>query len=227
MNQKPKRLYKSRRNRMIDGVCGGFAEYLDVDPTIVRILWVLVACMGGAGILLYIAGMIIMPVNPEHVVQTVPPAAGELASAEAVSGSDARKFWGVLLVIVGVVILFSNLGFFHWFYWWNFSWSVVFPVILILAGAALIYYRISRAQVSTGATVPEAEGAQTAPPRAVRELRRSKTDKKMFGVCGGLAKYLEIDSTVVRIVFVILTLASFGIGILLYLAMALVTPVET
>ncbi|MFQ5799026.1 MAG: PspC domain-containing protein, partial [Bacteroidota bacterium] len=77
MNQKPKRLYKSRRDRMIDGVCGGFAEYLDVDPTMVRILWVLMTLMGGAGILLYIAGMIIMPVNPEHIVQTVPPPAGE------------------------------------------------------------------------------------------------------------------------------------------------------
>ena len=59
-----KRLCKSRTNRMIDGVCGGVAEYFGLDPTLVRIAWVLLTLLGGSGILLYIVGMIIMPTSP-------------------------------------------------------------------------------------------------------------------------------------------------------------------
>ena len=59
-----KRLYKSNQNKMIDGVCGGIAEYFDVDPTVVRLLWVLFSLMGGSGILAYIIAALIIPRNP-------------------------------------------------------------------------------------------------------------------------------------------------------------------
>ena len=56
-----KKLRKSSTNRMLAGVCGGVAEYLDVDPTLVRLIWAGVTILGGAGILAYIAAAIIMP----------------------------------------------------------------------------------------------------------------------------------------------------------------------
>lgn len=56
-----KRLYKSNKNRMIFGVCGGIAEYFKVDPSLIRILWVLFGCLGGSGILAYIIIAIILP----------------------------------------------------------------------------------------------------------------------------------------------------------------------
>ena len=59
-----KRLYKSNQNKMIDGVCGGIAEYFGVDPTVVRLLWALFSLMGGSGILAYILAAIIIPRNP-------------------------------------------------------------------------------------------------------------------------------------------------------------------
>ncbi|MEK7250569.1 MAG: PspC domain-containing protein, partial [Bacteroidota bacterium] len=59
-----KRLYKSRTDRMLDGVCGGGAKYFNLDPTLVRIAWVLLALLGGSGILLYIVAMIVMPKEP-------------------------------------------------------------------------------------------------------------------------------------------------------------------
>ena len=59
-----KRLYKSNQNKMIDGVCGGIAEYFGVDPTVVRLLWVLFSLMGGSGILAYIIAALIIPRNP-------------------------------------------------------------------------------------------------------------------------------------------------------------------
>lgn len=60
-----KRLYKSRENRMIDGVCGGIAEYFNIDPTLVRLGWVLFCALGGSGVIAYIIGAIIIPRRPE------------------------------------------------------------------------------------------------------------------------------------------------------------------
>ena len=59
-----KRLYKSRQNRIICGVCGGVGEYFNVDPTIIRLLLVLIA-FTGSGILAYFVAAIIMPEQTE------------------------------------------------------------------------------------------------------------------------------------------------------------------
>lgn len=56
-----KKLYKSQTNRMLAGVCGGIAEYLGIDPTVVRLIWVIVSFVWGFGVLAYIIAAIIMP----------------------------------------------------------------------------------------------------------------------------------------------------------------------
>ena len=58
------RLYKSNNNKMLDGVCGGIAEYFNIDPTLVRLAWVLFCALGGSGILAYIIAAIIIPRSP-------------------------------------------------------------------------------------------------------------------------------------------------------------------
>lgn len=60
-----KRLYKSRENKMVGGVCGGIAEYFGIDPTLVRLGWVLFCALGGSGFLAYIIAAIIIPRRPE------------------------------------------------------------------------------------------------------------------------------------------------------------------
>lgn len=56
-----KRLYKIEKGKKLSGVCGGIAEYFDVDATLIRLLWVLFTAFGGAGILAYIVAALIMP----------------------------------------------------------------------------------------------------------------------------------------------------------------------
>ncbi|MBR4954985.1 MAG: PspC domain-containing protein [Clostridia bacterium] len=56
-----KKLYKSKSNKKIAGVCGGLAEYLNIDATIVRLIWVLATLFVGCGILAYIIALIVMP----------------------------------------------------------------------------------------------------------------------------------------------------------------------
>ena len=58
----PKRLYRTEHGAaMLCGVCGGIAEYFNIDPSIVRLVWVALVIMGGTGILLYIIAAIILP----------------------------------------------------------------------------------------------------------------------------------------------------------------------
>jgi phage shock protein C len=61
MAKKVKRLYRSNKNRVIAGVCGGIGEYFNVDPTLIRLLWVLFIFAGGSGILAYIIAWIVIP----------------------------------------------------------------------------------------------------------------------------------------------------------------------
>ncbi len=61
-----KRLYKSRTDNKIDGVCGGLAQYFNIDSTIVRLAWVLFCVLGGSGILAYIIAAIVIPKEPEN-----------------------------------------------------------------------------------------------------------------------------------------------------------------
>ena len=60
-----KRLYKIEQGKKLDGVCGGIAEYFDIDPTLVRLAWILVTCFAGTGIFAYILAAIIMPRKSE------------------------------------------------------------------------------------------------------------------------------------------------------------------
>ena len=60
-----KRLYRVEQGKKICGVCGGLAEYLNIDPTVVRLAWALIGLCGGAGIVAYIVAALIMPEKNE------------------------------------------------------------------------------------------------------------------------------------------------------------------
>jgi phage shock protein PspC (stress-responsive transcriptional regulator) len=211
-----KRLYKSRQNRVIDGVCGGIGEYFEVDPTIVRVLWVLMTLLGGSGLVLYLIAMVIMPVNQEHL-------ASAAAGTTAMRSPDRRSYWGIILILIGLFVLIDRMDLFVGFSWWDVSRRFLFPISLIAIGLMFIYIHTRR----QAAPQPAAQGLPgfDAPPAVkARELRRSIHDKKICGVCGGLAQYFEYDSTLIRILFVFLVLASFGWGLLLYVILCLLIP---
>ena len=64
--KEPKRLYRSGKNKVLGGVCGGIGEYLGIDPVIIRLLWILAIFGWGVGIFAYIIAWIIIPRNPKH-----------------------------------------------------------------------------------------------------------------------------------------------------------------
>ena len=59
-----KRVYRSKKSKMLAGVCGGIAEYFDVDPVLVRLLFVLLLFMGFVGIIIYLVAWLLIPENP-------------------------------------------------------------------------------------------------------------------------------------------------------------------
>ena len=61
---KNKKLYRVNEGKMISGVCMGISEYLDIDVTLIRLLWVILSCVYGSGLLIYILATIIMPTKP-------------------------------------------------------------------------------------------------------------------------------------------------------------------
>ncbi len=62
-----KRLYRSRTERILGGICGGLGEHTDIDPTIIRLIWILVTLISlGTGIIVYAVAWIIIPESPEE-----------------------------------------------------------------------------------------------------------------------------------------------------------------
>ena len=63
-----KKLYRSTSDRKIAGVCGGVAEYLNIDVTVVRVLWALIAAFAGAGFLAYLICALVIPEKPDNTI---------------------------------------------------------------------------------------------------------------------------------------------------------------
>ena len=64
-----KKLYRSKTDRRIAGVCGGLGNYFDIDPTIIRLAWVVALFFAGGGLFAYLLAMIIGPQEPEYLQQ--------------------------------------------------------------------------------------------------------------------------------------------------------------
>jgi len=156
-----KRLYRSRRDRVLLGVCGGIARYFGVDPVLVRLIWLLVSLGPFPGILGYLVAAILMPEEPPETGPTTPPggpaaAGGEPAADERQRERSLRLLgWG--LVAAGVVFLLYNwsmmagmqhmlrryLPFPPWNFWWGLSASW-WPVLLIVLGAVILWRGLRR-----------------------------------------------------------------------------------
>jgi phage shock protein C len=198
---KSKKLYRSQSNKMIAGVCGGIAEYFEIDPTLIRLIVVAIALFGGVGLLAYIAAIFIVPSNPDQ--------APSENSENLIK--DKSLFWGSLLIIFGLFFLLRQMGFFYGFEFWKIPWQMVWAAFLIIIGLYLLYNRKKKEDTDTF----ELKG---------KKLYRSRKQKMVAGVCGGIAEYFEMDVSVIRILWAIITIASAGFGILIYILMVIIFP---
>lgn len=149
------RLYRSRTDQMIAGVCGGLGRYLKIDSTLVRLFFVLLALGSGIGLILYFILWILIPYEGEGQAGeagTVRSGADEMGQRMRSLGSDIRRairepnpkagiLIGAALVIVGAIVLIDNLNL-PWLHWLDFD--IIWPVVLIVGGAVLIWRRFGK-----------------------------------------------------------------------------------
>ncbi|OGC95872.1 MAG: hypothetical protein A2W25_03260 [candidate division Zixibacteria bacterium RBG_16_53_22] len=133
----PKKLYRSRKERMLAGVCGGLAEYFNVDPTLVRLATVALTLAWGTGILAYLIFWFVLPQRPLELTVSEPDKEAHPESQEADSGdsdmSNAALFFGIILVVVGFLILLGNFISLAWL-----SFGRLWPLILVALGIVII-----------------------------------------------------------------------------------------
>jgi phage shock protein C len=219
------RLYRSQSNKVIAGVCGGIGEYANIDPTIVRLVWIFLTFFGGSGILIYIFAYFIIPEKP-----------AESGSVDSTARTDITpsRILGITFVGVGAIILLDNLDIISFHHWWHMSWEFILPAIFILTG---IYFLIRQKKITQQQTIDEQKEETSSTQsqentskcgngESVRPkvFRRSATDKKIFGICGGAGEYLNIDPTIIRVAFAFFTLLSGGAGFILYFILYLIVP---
>ena len=213
MVEQRKRIYRSTSNKVLAGVCGGIGEYFNVDPTVVRIAWILLSILPLIpGIIIYILAWFIIPRRP----------AGESAQPATGRSVTAAGFLGYFFIGVGSLVLLANLDLFDWGEWWEFSWEYLLPLLLIAIGVFFVARPAHPVEDTPPGTKTKA-GAKRSEPA---ELRRSVSDRKIGGVCAGLGSYLGVDPSIVRIAFVFFSLWPFGLGVVVYLIMLLLVPNE-
>jgi len=148
------KLYRSRTDSMVSGVCGGLGQYLGIDPTIVRLFFVLLVLGNGVGVLIYLALWLIVPregqAEEATMEETIRAGAGEIAERARALGDDLREaarspnpqaslIVCAALIALGAVFLLQNLNL-AWLRWLDFD--VLWPVLLIVAGLALLLRRV-------------------------------------------------------------------------------------
>ncbi len=131
-----KRLYRSTTEKMLGGVAGGLADYLDIDVTLVRLLW-LVAALAGFGIPAYLIAWIIIPVNPDHSMLSQGVEADYVHEGQvdqekpAHNGSKKQKLVGIVLITIGAIYILNQI--LPWF-----RFGKMWPVLFIIFGVAIL-----------------------------------------------------------------------------------------
>ncbi len=144
-----KRLYRSKKDRIIAGICGGIAEYFDIDPTLVRIIAVLTIFVNGIGLIAYLIAWIVIPQNAEQSSeQNSKEEKGELREkAEKIAQNigkhinedldkdsykkDRRIIGGLILLGLGCLFLINN-------FLPHLSLGKLWPLILIIIGLGIL-----------------------------------------------------------------------------------------
>lgn len=150
------RLYRSTDERVVAGVCGGLAERYDLDPSIVRIAWLVVGLLTGVVpfLVLYVLVAIVVPEEPPGLLGSVPvnppagtPAAGAWEAAQAAeraarrsarSAERARRGDDRTVAMVVGVVLIAVGGAFLIERWFRIDWAVIWPAAIVVAGVLVI-----------------------------------------------------------------------------------------
>lgn len=147
-NETSRKLYRSSTNTVLAGVAGGLGEYFNMDPTLIRLVFVLITLFGGSGILVYLVLWLVIPgANTKGAIseETLKVNANEMKQKAEYWVDEIKDHtpkiqshinFGWLMVGFGVLFLLSNFGFFRFF-----RWDIWWPLLIIGAGLFLLAKR--------------------------------------------------------------------------------------
>ncbi len=200
-----KKLYKSNDDKMWDGVCAGLAKYFEINPAVIRLAFLVLTFCDLIGLLVYVCGMVLLPREPVTELNS---------QAESKRVVNNGLFWGSALILIGGILLLDRLDLFEWrWYWRHFGWRYLVPTAMIVMGLIIIFSRNAR---SFGANFSGFSG-----------IHRQMNNRKIFGVCSGLAYAWNVDVSAIRMAWVLATFILFPLGVLLYFVLAVILPRET
>ncbi len=139
-----KRLYRSQTDKILGGVAGGLGHYFDIDSTVFRLLFVLLAVFGGSGFLIYIILWLIIPdeasqqptneATVKHNAEEIKEKAESFAHDIRTSNrSDSRYIWGVLLIVLGILFIIDNFVVLDFL-----RFDKLWPLLLVALGLAIL-----------------------------------------------------------------------------------------
>jgi phage shock protein PspC (stress-responsive transcriptional regulator) len=135
---KEKRLYRSCKNRIIGGVCGGLGEYFEIDPVLIRLI-VALLFFTGVSIIFYILAWIIIPEEPtcsdrqqrnDPISSDVKKASDKTEKIKDIN--ESRLVVGAIIILIGILFLFQNILGFK-------LWETLWPLILVFLGLFFIF----------------------------------------------------------------------------------------
>ncbi|MFH1198123.1 MAG: PspC domain-containing protein [bacterium] len=200
-----KKLFKSRTNYFIDGVCGGLGEYSGVDPFIYRVVFSITSLLGGIGVLGYLFFGIVIKTNAGKDTLTV-------KQNSIHRGNIGIAFTGSFMIVLGVYFIvrqFSHLLLLRIFV---LPEELFLPVFIIGSGIFLLTHK-NDFSIAIKDTVRV-------------KLTRSSQEQRLLGVCQGFAIYLNVDVTIVRLCWLFFSFATLGLGIILYFIISVFIPVQ-
>lgn len=196
-----KSLRRSAEDKIFLGLCGGIADYFSIDSVYVRVIFILSILIGGWGIAVYlIAGMLIpLPVNSILFDSKKNP---------DLEKTNMKMLLGGLMVFVGMFFTFDFYGLVRFFSFMGMPVDFFWSLVCIYAGV-YIYYKTFRIENQSEVHVI---------------FSRSPVNRRVAGVCGGLSEYLKVDTNFVRMVWMIFSFITFGLGVIIYLMFWIYTP---
>jgi phage shock protein C len=142
------RLYRSETDRVIAGVCGGLGDFFNVDPMLMRLIFVIITVFGGGGVILYIILWLIIPNQSsvsEITKESIRHNADEIKEKAHSFAKDfkinrtrvhSHRFFGLIIIVIGVMFLFGNIGLFR-----IFDLTKLWPLLLVVIGIAILTKR--------------------------------------------------------------------------------------
>ncbi len=201
-----KRIFgRSQHNVLIAGVCAGIARYTKTDPAVIRILAMLTLLFGGWSVAAYLIFAALTPIDKYE----------DKPSEEDYHKQRKINYKTVLsgsMILSGIYFGFRSIGYFSSDRLFVLPNSYIIPIVSFIIGVLLLYDKYHTKIFSVNYKI---------------NFYRSRKDRRLLGICGGIAEYTGTDSTTIRTIFFISTLLTLGVFAVAYLTLAFFTQLET